>query len=303
MRISTVIVTKDRPRSLRRCIASLRKQLARGDEIIVVDGGTSTVSGVRYFREPRPGRCLARNIGIAHARNELVLFVDDDTELMPGCITQLRNSFRDGVAGVGGVEVAPPHAPRAWTVSEKINDFFINYMNPFHHLRGNEIRSSGRVAGHFKEGQRMMRAGHLKGFCMAFRRDALRSVGGFDEWYARTAHREETDLCCRIASCGHLVVNPAARCIHYGAAEGRDDPFSRMHAMYKQHQYFVFKNRLLRVGGIPEYVLGESLEAFMALALCILGRDFRYLSLIGAKLDGIREGIIARHAKGAFGDL
>lgn len=43
----------------------------------------------------------------------------------------------------------------------------------------------------------------LNGFCMAYRREALVSVGGFDEHHFPVGYGEENDVCLRLAAAGH----------------------------------------------------------------------------------------------------
>jgi glycosyltransferase involved in cell wall biosynthesis len=98
--ISIVIATKDRASYLRRALASLQEQIgAPPFEIVVVDNGSTDETpavaqrfaadgalDVRYAYEAQPNRGKARNVGIAAARGELVLFCDDDVQLPQGFV-------------------------------------------------------------------------------------------------------------------------------------------------------------------------------------------------------------------------
>ncbi|KWX61429.1 HAD-IIIA family hydrolase [Mycobacterium sp. NAZ190054] len=52
---------------------------------------------------------------------------------------------------------------------------------------------------------------------MAYRRDVLVAVGGFDERFPR-AYREDSDLALRIVSAGHRIIDGSRRCAHPVAA-------------------------------------------------------------------------------------
>lgn len=91
--ISIVIATKDRAPYLSRALESLAEQSqAPPFETIIVDNGSTDATPavavqspvpVVYVEEPRPNRGAARNRGVARARGELILFIDDDVRLPP----------------------------------------------------------------------------------------------------------------------------------------------------------------------------------------------------------------------------
>ena len=50
---------------------------------------------------------------------------------------------------------------------------------------------------------------------MFFRKKALEKVKGFDTWYDKTAHREETDVMVRISKKGYKILyNSKAKVIY-----------------------------------------------------------------------------------------
>jgi len=92
--LSVIIPTFNRAHLLRRAIESVRSQLEKGDEIIVVDdGSTDTTAAVvkqirdtriRYVRQAKAGAGAARNRGVREATGELIAFQDSDDEWLPG---------------------------------------------------------------------------------------------------------------------------------------------------------------------------------------------------------------------------
>jgi len=91
--ISVVIPTHNRGQLLRRCIDSVVAATLSGDEIIVVDDGSSDGTGslvqdyddprIRYTKQENAGVSAARNSGLAAARYDLIAFIDDDDEWHP----------------------------------------------------------------------------------------------------------------------------------------------------------------------------------------------------------------------------
>jgi len=79
-------------------------------EHIIVDDGSNDRTGdtvlsrtdprVKYFREPKCGRSIARNIGIAHSVGEYLLFLDADDWLLPDSL-QEHTCFLDEYPGFG----------------------------------------------------------------------------------------------------------------------------------------------------------------------------------------------------------
>ncbi|MDX1389152.1 MAG: glycosyltransferase family 2 protein, partial [Acidobacteriota bacterium] len=91
--VSVVIPTYNRRDRVVRAVDSALAQCGAGDEIIVVDDGSTDRTRealeryghrVRYIDTPNRGAGRARNIGIAEAKNPLVAFLDSDDTWMPG---------------------------------------------------------------------------------------------------------------------------------------------------------------------------------------------------------------------------
>jgi len=174
-----VIPTAGRP-----SLAALLERL-RGAErrIVVVDDRRNAVEpltvptgGVRVVRGPAHGPAAARNAGWRACRAEWVAFLDDDVEPEPGWVERLEADLASAPPDVGGVQgriVVPLPAARRPTDWER-------------NTRGLE-RARWATAD------------------LAYRRDALAAVGGFDERFPR-AYREDADLGLRITAAGWRIV-------------------------------------------------------------------------------------------------
>jgi hypothetical protein len=88
-----IIPTYNRASLVPRAVESALVQCKPGDEVIVVDDGSTDETQealgpydgfIRYMRVPNGGAGKARNIGISKARTPLVAFLDSDDEWMPG---------------------------------------------------------------------------------------------------------------------------------------------------------------------------------------------------------------------------
>jgi glycosyltransferase involved in cell wall biosynthesis len=96
MKITVVIVTKNRQRLLARCLASLQKQTHLPDEVIIVDNNSTdttalyiqTLQGrsrfpLRRVLEKKKGYPVIYNRGIKESKYPWVIFIDDDCVASP----------------------------------------------------------------------------------------------------------------------------------------------------------------------------------------------------------------------------
>jgi glycosyltransferase involved in cell wall biosynthesis len=94
--VSIIIPTHNRRASAARALQALSVQCCPGiavEVILVADGCTDDTASVaavewpvfvRVLEQPRAGAAAARNRGAAAAAGHLLIFVDDDVEVLPG---------------------------------------------------------------------------------------------------------------------------------------------------------------------------------------------------------------------------
>ncbi len=97
MSVSVIIPTLNEERCLAESLALLRQH--RPHEIIVIDGGSSDATcrlaaqADLLLQGPR-GRALQMNLGAAHARGDVLLFLHADCSLESGALLQAERSLR-----------------------------------------------------------------------------------------------------------------------------------------------------------------------------------------------------------------
>lgn len=191
--ISVVVCAHNAGSTLRRCIESCLELEYPNYEVIVVDDGSTddTVAiaeslPVRLSRLRKAGLSAARNKGLQEARGEIVAYIDADAWPDRRWLAHLADSFhRSRHAGIGGPNVVPPEAG---LVEECVAN---SPGGPIHVLLTDEL------------------AEHIPGCNMAFRKDALHSVGGFDTQF--TIAGDDVDICWLLQQKGNtLGFNPAA---------------------------------------------------------------------------------------------
>lgn len=107
--VAIIIPHHDDTLRLLRCLAALMPQLAAGDEVVVVDNGSTgslaavraAHPGVRLVTEPQKGAAHARNRGVAETTAPRLIFLDCDCVPSPGWLAAAR-SVADRADLVGG---------------------------------------------------------------------------------------------------------------------------------------------------------------------------------------------------------
>jgi len=197
-RVSVVVCSYNGSRTIRECLDGIKKLDYPNFEVIVIDDGSTDSTAaiasefdVHLIRTENRGLSSARNLGLEAASGEIIAYLDDDASPDPHWLTYMAASFRSTEhAGIGGPNVGPPN-------DGLVADCVANAPgNPVHVLISDEL------------------AEHIPGCNMAFRREALKAIGGFDTQF-RVAG-DDVDLCWRVWERGWtLGFNPAALVWHH----------------------------------------------------------------------------------------
>lgn len=190
---TVVVCTRDRPDLLRRSLASITAAAAAapGTDLVVVEQGEPWAGKIlaalgvaaTLVSDRGVGASRARNIGLQHARGDVVLFTDDDCEVPADWVRRHLEALTDpdvigSFGAVTGIRYEERHDPVAL---------------PARHRRGRPPW----VIGHSSN--------------MAVRRATLLAVGGFDERMGPGAMRsvagEDSDVIVRLLRTGSVLVS------------------------------------------------------------------------------------------------
>ena len=187
--VSVVVPTRDAGRTIGACLRSVRAQTWPAVELIVVDNDSTdgtfetAVALADLALRGGPERSAQRNLGIARASGEWVLYVDADMELAPEAVERaVRAGEERRAVGVFIPEVSVGEG--FWA-------------------RCRALERRCLLADPFLGWPRLVRTGYL------------RATGGFATWLTGT---EDAELHSRMVADGALVV-PADTCIVHD--EGR----------------------------------------------------------------------------------
>ena len=180
-KVSVVVCAYDAAHTIDDCLASLAALTYPDVEIIVVNDGSRDATAalgrrhaeVRVIDVPNGGLGAARNAGLTAAIGEIVAYTDADCRVDADWLTYLvQPMLASDVAGVGGPNLVPHDDP--W-VSQCV------------------ARAPGGPT-HVMLDDRI--AEHVPGCNMAFRRDALLAIDGFNPVYLRAG--DDVDICWRL---------------------------------------------------------------------------------------------------------
>jgi GT2 family glycosyltransferase len=184
--------------TLEQCLSSLRDVDYPDYEVVLVDDGstdnTRAITGrfpeVRTIHQPNRGLSVARNVGLQAARGAVVAYTDSDCRADPDWLTLLVHGLQaSDAAAVGGPNLSPEDGRVAACIDASPGQ-------PTHVLEDDRI------------------AEHIPGCNMAFRREALQGIGGFDPVYTQAG--DDVDVCWRLQEGGgRIAFAPGAFVWHH----------------------------------------------------------------------------------------
>lgn len=215
------------------CLNAVLAQDYANFEVIVVDNGSTDGSAdlvaehfsqIQLIRNERNlGFAAGNNVGLRAATGDVLVLLNQDTEVRPGWLAALVDAFRDETVGVAGCKTLYPNG----TIQHG----------------GGFIRDARGYAEHYgwhevDEGQcdRPRDVEFVTGAALAISRLTMARIGVLDEGFY-PAYYEDTDWCFRARETGYKVrYVPGAVSLHHESA-------SISRAVY-DHTLVFHRNRL-----------------------------------------------------------
>jgi cellulose synthase/poly-beta-1,6-N-acetylglucosamine synthase-like glycosyltransferase len=205
-KVSVIVCAYNAERTLERCLRSLEELRYPNYEVIIVNDGSTDRTreiaerypSMRLINQENRGLSAARNAGLRAASGEIIAYTDSDCMADPDWLTYLVARFLSSdFAALGGPNLSPPED--GWIAS----CVAVSPGAPTHVLLDDEM------------------AEHIPGCNMAFRRQALEAIGGFDPIFR--AAGDDVDLCWRLQNRGYRIgFCPAAVVWHFRRNTVRD---------------------------------------------------------------------------------
>jgi glycosyltransferase involved in cell wall biosynthesis len=186
--ISIIVPTYKRERLLVNTLRGLTSLASPGDEVIVIDQSPShepetaqalreleSSGAIRYYLRRKPSQNEAMNVGALLARNEFLVFLDDDIEPASSLLEAHRAALsgKDQPAAVCGQVLQPWNAEPVDTVQ----DFDLSFDCAY--AREASVR-------------------HLMGANFSIARSIYLAAGGMDENFTGANYRNDAELAYRV---------------------------------------------------------------------------------------------------------
>lgn len=197
-RVCLAIATFNRSPELFNLLRWLRTLNDQPDEVVVVDQTPRHPSHIetyllegsargefRWIRLDRPNLPTARNVAALNCSSDIMVFVDDDTILPDGFISQYRRAFTESnVDAIAGGVIGPAgFRPAAFEVKH-YRQTLQTFMPQFKAWTCDFV-------------------GSVCGCNMAVRKSVMERMGGFDRNYLGTAMYEDKDFMRRVMEAGY----------------------------------------------------------------------------------------------------
>ncbi|MBK8127889.1 MAG: glycosyltransferase [bacterium] len=212
---SVVIPVFNNLRFTRTCLESLyHANETTAHEIIVVDDGSTDGTAeylaaqgerIRVIRHDRNyGFARSCNDGARAAAGQVIVFLNNDTEVLPGwldaMVEALRSDRRIGI--VGNLQIFPD------TMRVQQAGIGCDEHGQVHSIYNGVLPANHPVVQKPREFQ------FIAGSCLTIWRQLFMEVGGFDEAYLNSC--EDIDLCMRVTQTGRKIwYCPQSRIYHY----------------------------------------------------------------------------------------
>ena len=243
---SVVICTRDRVELLRMCVSGvLDKTKYPNIEVVIVDNGSVEKSTLRYFEDVRADMRVRvvrhdapfnfselNNLGVRHARGEVLVLLNNDTEVIdPEWLSEMvSHALRPAIGMVGAKLYYPDRRIQHAGVILGIGGV------AGHAYRFLPANSSGFLGRAIKT----QNFSAVTAACAVMRKSVFDQVGGFNENQLAIA-LNDVDLCLRVREKGYQIVwTPYAELIHHeSVSRGSDLEPENFVRFMRERQYML----------------------------------------------------------------
>ena len=204
-RVSVIVPLYGAWRHTERCLRALEARTPKPWELVLVDNGSTDetiVQPVQVRNARNRGFAIGCNMGADYAAGNVLVFLNNDTEVSDGWLAPLVARLEDPTVGIVGAKLVNPDGTVQHTGVGV--DF---------------TRRPGREAWGMTDDRPAGDVPAVTGACMAVRRDVFEQVGGFDRGFWNGY--EDVDLCLKVRAAGYRVCyEPGSLVMHVESASG-----------------------------------------------------------------------------------
>jgi len=245
------------------------------DELVVVDNGSPAGEAAQLralaARDSRVvlktghgnvGFARGANLGAQAAKGDVLVFLNPDAFLQPGCVAALAREVegRPSPCIVGGRVLNADRTEQRGARRGEITPFSaLMSMSGLAKLAPAWGRYEVHWEGDTLPGQAAPTP-TISGACFCMRREDFDQVGGFDEGYF--LHVEDVDLCWRVRQAGgEVLFHPKAEVVHIGGTSQTSPLKVEFHKGVGLARYF-----RKRANGVGQQALAWALSPLVVLA-------------------------------------
>jgi len=219
--VTIIIPTKDRGDLLKRCMKSLQKTDYPDLSIMIIDNGSTDSSTTSYLKKTSAqvirietktfNYSYLHNIAMKYVETELVLFLNNDTEILdPAWLKEMVNIINmDSRIGAVGAKLLYPTGKVQH--AGVMTSHTLGASHVHRHLPEN-------ADGYMYSNKTLRNYSAVTAACMLTRKSAFKEVGGFDEKNFPIAYND-VDYCLKLRKHHYRIVfTPFARLLHHEAA-------------------------------------------------------------------------------------
>ena len=274
---TAVVINYNAGEHLAACVESISADdSAPPEHIIVIDNGSTDDSLARIATTQARIVHAARNLGYARAANlgisvsttPIVAVLNADLVFAHGLaqamVTALESDPSVGVVGprittVDGTDY--PSARKVPSFATSVGHFTLGAIRP-HNRWSREYRQMDADPAAERD------VDWLSGAAMWFRREALDSVGGWDERFFMFL--EDVDICVRLRKCGWAIgYRPSGSVVHVEGVSRRSRPYRSTIAHHRSaYRFAAIHWRGTRRLSLPVVAVALTLRAAV---LCLVG--------------------------------
>jgi glycosyltransferase involved in cell wall biosynthesis len=251
---SVIICTLHNLQGLIKCIDSIMEQTRKPDEVIIVHGDIdeemeesitkrmhlllqSNRITLQYVKTIR-SLVMQRNIGIDHARSDVIVFLDDDVVLERDYFHYLLEAYHSkwskSLGGIQGTIIEGINEYKPWQLKEIVRKLFL-----LGGMTGGGSLLPSVNASYCGNPKEMRRVDIFNGCMMSFRREVLH-VNRFDSNFRELWACDDVELSYRISKQYELYQTPLAR-LHHIQSSLTKEGHKNITRMFVFNRLYVFR--------------------------------------------------------------
>ena len=297
--VSAIIATRDRPEFLRRTLSQLERQTFRPSQIIIIDaseseGTKSTINEFKdaelntiYVRAQNSGAASQRIVGLEHASEPFIWFLDDDIVMEQDCSKKLWEGFAGDQVGAVNAMISNQRYTKPGRVTRFM--YLLMHGKKLGTYAGKVIGPAWNLLPEDEAGlPDYVRCEWLNTTCTMYKRKALPNPV-FSDFFRGYSMFEDLTLSVSIAKHYTLLNARTARIVHESQSGTHKDNVAEISRMALVNRYYVM-TRILQRGGWKYNLKLFLLETFGITSSLRTKQNWLQLpKVIQGKILGLKE--------------